>query len=201
MGCDIHTIAQVFRKGEWSTVADNIADEGRDYHSYAVLANVRNDGGWQAIAEPRGIPEDLKSVGTDTDVYTILLPHALDRWLGDHSHSWLLLSEMVDFLEKTIKPMTFFQKGVVTREEYLRFKASGETPTSWCRSIGGGQVVVVKEADIASCPEYTHVDFKWPRGSEESVWYFIECIEALTKISQEYEVPTDKVRFVFGFDS
>lgn len=142
MGCDIHTIAQVFQDGKWDTVADNIGDEDRQYHSFAVLAGVRNDG-WPVISQPRGIPKDMNLEGADYYHYRILLPLNLEKWLGDHSHSWLLLSEMLEFLEKTIKPMVYSQKGVVDKVDYLAYKKDGTLPSSWCRSVGGGAVVVV----------------------------------------------------------
>ena len=61
----------------------------RDYFLFSILADMRNtDPKIPCIAEPRGIPDDLSN-----EVQAVF-----DTWGADgHSHSWLLLSEVLDW--------------------------------------------------------------------------------------------------------
>lgn len=86
MGCDIHTMLVVARKGDdrdYRIVGSGVL-QGRDYALFAILAGVRNRDEWKItpIAEPRGLP-----VGFEVD------PEDLYR-LGDHSFSWLSPDEL-----------------------------------------------------------------------------------------------------------
>lgn len=204
MGCDIHTIAQVFFDGKWRTVDENLADEPRNYSSFAMLAGVRKGSiDLPLISPPRGIPDDLiaDSAELENNIFQVYLPLTLEKWLGDHSHSWLLLSEMQEFYEKKVKGKTYLQKGVVNREDYLKYKSTGEPITSWSGSVGGGSTLVVSENQINEWPYYTHVDFSWTREMESAAWSFKEYMDELVKLSQQYDEPADHVRFVFGFDN
>lgn len=108
MGCDIHTIARVKTQDGWKNVARNIGDEVRNYHAFSVLADVRNGRGvagrytgeqWEPIAQPRGLPADLarpEQVSFLNDD-TILDGNVV--WLGDHSHSYLTLKEILDYYQ------------------------------------------------------------------------------------------------------
>jgi hypothetical protein len=99
MGADIHGVLQSRFKndrGEWSSwwSEEEIYDT-RHYLMFSYLADVRNYHGVRPISEPRGLPEDFKVGGIDYDNGE----HNLDGrriWMGDHSPSWLLLSEIRD---------------------------------------------------------------------------------------------------------
>jgi hypothetical protein len=104
MGCDIRILLQRFDQGEWATVHTNWKEDltkgdykdtydlksrpeawnpfgylWRDYTVFGFLAGVRHEAKFEPICEPRGWPD-----GFDSEVR-----------LGDHSHSWLLLSEII----------------------------------------------------------------------------------------------------------
>ncbi len=104
MGCDIHCYAEVFEKGTWVKVGNvfrldefrqewNRSEYGdqpitsRNYGLFGWLADVRNYSRVPAISQPRGVPNDVsKEVAKE-----------INEWDGDgHSHSWLLLSEMIN---------------------------------------------------------------------------------------------------------
>jgi hypothetical protein len=87
MGCDIHGVIQAKPNDVWVTVG--ILPGLRDYRSFSRLANVRNDRDITPISEPRGLPEGF--VVDNSHVYDL---NGIDIWLGDHSHSWLLVSEI-----------------------------------------------------------------------------------------------------------
>jgi len=206
MGTDIHTIAQVKKDEKWETVAHNIGDEWRSYHSYAVLAGVRNGLSlagmkifkWQPISLPRGLPEDLDLVDQEVSIepYFDGYETRKTKWLGDHSHSWLTLSELSTHLEK-IKDGKRRVVGILTKEHYLETLALGKEPESWCSGVGGPNVTIVHETDnIENC---THVRCAWTRKNEDLLEYLFICVKELSEIAQKYGV--DDVRFVFGFDS
>lgn len=83
MGCDIHGHVEFKKDGvwhNWSTV-----DIDRNYDLFAKMANVRNDGTVEPVADPRGVPMDI-SMEVAMDI---------NQWDCDgHSHSWLSGPEM-----------------------------------------------------------------------------------------------------------
>lgn len=101
MGCDIHSVAidtngKPIEGGNWADGAE--ANEGkhwftgegepfgwRNYGVFGFLAGVRNYSGIAPISEPRGLPADIAA------------PHGDEHWLGDHSFSWLSVSELEAF--------------------------------------------------------------------------------------------------------
>lgn len=104
MGCDIHVLVQKRDHDCWLTVepGPSLMDDGypvyedRSEVTFGMLAGVRNDT-LPPISEPKGIPDDLRerTVSTrdwgggpsgDLDVD--------DKYLGNHSHSWLTLAEI-----------------------------------------------------------------------------------------------------------
>ena len=76
MGCDIHVHVEIKVAGKWEHY--NHPRVGRWYELFARMADVRNDGGVDPIARPRGMPDGC-SVGT-------LVSCRAD---DGHSHSWL----------------------------------------------------------------------------------------------------------------
>lgn len=81
MGCDIHLIGQRHNGTEWETV-ETAAFGYRSYALFGFLADVRNYSAVKPISEERGRPEDFSD---DDDA------------LGDHSFSWLSVSELLAF--------------------------------------------------------------------------------------------------------
>ena len=107
MGCDIHSYAEVLNSstGEWEIVGDTFPlseydkewygkDFGprpfdwRSYSMFGFLAGVRNYSCCEPLAAPRGLPKDMsKEVSAE----------AIDWGFDGHSHSWLMLRDLVEF--------------------------------------------------------------------------------------------------------
>jgi hypothetical protein len=62
----------------------------RDYGLFGFLAGVRNYACCEPLAPPRGLPEDCDQSGG-------CAPNDIEDLSGFHSHSWLLLSELLSF--------------------------------------------------------------------------------------------------------
>lgn len=73
----------------------------RSYLTFSHLAGVRNYEDVIPIDKPRGLPDDmselLQRVSRDylsTDECDAITEEYGESWLGDHSHSWLTLTEL-----------------------------------------------------------------------------------------------------------
>jgi hypothetical protein len=224
MGCDIHMSYEIKKDGAWETLDwkapyikgtntdgslnldyDKLFDDPlyvhRNYDLFAILADVRNGRGFAGIqtgegfnpiSEPRGLPEDLsQSIREDSD-----------SWNADgHSHSWLLLSEVVNY----DYDQTTTQYGMVGETEYKEWLAKGK-PNSWSGGVGGPNVVHITNgqmdeiiADETQKTEgnhyYTRVE--WQETYRDAVgphWF------ALMKNLEE-RFGIDNVRLVFWFDN
>jgi len=175
MGCDIHPYVEVRSNGKWEKSDVNVPDD-RNYWAFAKLANVRNGVGFAGsdtgntivpISEPRGLPDDTsicESTGID---------------LGDHSHSWVLLSELlaVNFNE----PVT--QRGLVKHDVAEAFRKHGILPRKWCSGVWGN-----------GSDEYEQLEWNEPLYDAASL--LPKIIAAISNLG----APED-VRLVFGFDS
>lgn len=198
----------------------------RNYNFFAILANVRNGRGFaglptgtgfKPIAEPRGYPTDLGDLGP------LIGMDELDGiWMGDHSHSWVTLTELLAVEWNTAKTV---HTGVVSPAEYVEWKEKG-IPSSWCGGVGGGSTLVVSNAEmevlfakgevtkedggvfgrrrdkpIGAISYYTSVT--WTSTYADSVGSEVMAfIERLKTLCTEWaEGDTDRVRLVFGFDS
>jgi hypothetical protein len=113
--------------------------QSRNYTLFAALADVRNDGGVEPIAEPRGIPDD---VGDD-------FRKLADYWGVDgHSHSYHTLADLYEYdLDGDVT-----YTGLISETSYLRLKEEGYGvdpyvgPDSWAGGIGGQGIVTFTEA-------------------------------------------------------
>lgn len=216
MGCDIHLrVERRNDSGRWVDVLppetwnnealDDKTPRGahyfghwfvdQNYHLFALLADVRNDGHTIPICKPRGLPED---VATKED----LNDEGEGWWWGDHSHSWLALSEL-----EQLRSVVVAYTGVLDVAEYDRWKASGDLfPKDWCKSVKGPGIVTCKEDELfmsrgksggfSLLPKATHVEAKWAARGSEALERFLRFVDYL----QRYGKPED-VRLVFGFDS
>lgn len=102
MGCDIHSAVEVRDSdGKWrwddrAVFPDDLRDgqftnapfDWRSYGMFGFLANVRNYSRVPPLADARGLPDDLSPALADEES---------EPWLGDHSHSWLGLNELLAF--------------------------------------------------------------------------------------------------------
>lgn len=196
MGCDIHWIVQTRADNgsPWVTSRDLDADcyDGRNYDLFAQLANVRNGWGFAGtntgegfvpICEPRGLPGDLALVDNHVDE---------DTWLGDHSHSWLTLSELLAYdLDRVA-----VKYGVVDRATYESWDRKG-APSNWCSDVVGPKVVIISDACARAGEPSTYVRIAWStsyRDAGGSFWS--DFVPQLCNLGAP-----DNVRLVFGFDS
>lgn len=100
MGTDIHLFVERRTPDGWESLDtwiegrrgyaypswDNRFYSDRNYDLFAVLADVRNSGGFKPISPSRGLPGDLSP---NLRKYS---------QLGDnHNHSWLMLRELVEY--------------------------------------------------------------------------------------------------------
>ena len=213
MGTDIHTIAQIKSNysGKWETKADNIANEWRSYDTFAVLANVRNGygfagcdtgEGWEPIDEPRGLPNGIEtSHKWNWD--------AREKWLGDHNHSWVTLAELKSAIKKyESKPYKI--NGVLRRENFLKWQATGGTPNSWCGGVSGWSIRQVSDKEFIKLKktglgaDVTHIETSWEVPALSRLTYLRNCIRHLELIkdtSYDDDLSDDDIRMVFGFDS
>jgi hypothetical protein len=145
MGCDIHIYAEKLINGRWQKITgfknryDENSDEpyfGRNYELFAILAGVRNGSGFAGcdtgdpvipISEPRGLPEDVSSdIKAESD----------ELGVDGHSHSWLLISEI---LKANIGSSKIVKRGWVDLDAFKEFLENGH-PGSWCGGVSGNGV-------------------------------------------------------------
>jgi len=221
MGTDIHSIAQIKKNGAWMTVARAIADDDRNYDSFAVLADVRNGQGfagivtgegWRPISQPRGLPADLlvnvkhgsPSIPTETWYYQFDKDHSDPQtsfFLGEHSHSWVTLKEIETHWAEFVAHGHYLRHGIMARDVYLKMVKDGIPPQSWSGGIDGRGIKVVDQLDFTEASDATHVRCQWPVPAAEALRYLKQVIQELQQIRVNLGVAADDVRFVFGFDS
>lgn len=168
---------------------------GRNYDLFGILADVRNGRGFAGvktgegfnpIAQPKGLPEDV----------SIEVQKESDRWDGDgHSHSYFTIKELLEFNWNQLS----MKQGWVDKKEYQSYLENG-VPDSWCGGVIGPNVLHVPNSDILtedlpSVKKYTSV--QWGTTYRATVGEtFFESIKKL----QEFGADED-VRIVFWFDN
>lgn len=228
MGCDIHPrVEEKKPDGKWVDITDFLClhypevitiINHRNYTVFSVLANVRNNGDINPIDDPRGFPEDSIYYGSEYTGYKIPQPKGqLDLlsyeegysseeddtiFLGDHSHSWVGLEELLDY----DWDQTFEDSGWVDMESY-RSMGKVTIPKSWCGDIGGGGVEKVTNEEMdrlcatylegtqLSKHFYTYVT--WKVSYREYTADFVAAINRLHK----FIINPNNLRLIFGFDS
>ena len=218
MGCDIHSVAQVRKNNNWTTVAAEIAGDNRNYNTFACLANVRNGYGFAGsdtgdgfipIAQPRGLPRDF-TIEREYHPLPNGVEHPYDAderslWMGDHSHSWLLLSELEEYFERHAKSKSM-RRAFVSEEEFKQIYGTNRTPEVAYGLIGGKDVLCLSARDYHAREEpipegaKVYVQYAWQVTYEE-VTKLKEIIDELRKIASQNAVTKEDVRYVFGFDS
>jgi hypothetical protein len=208
MGCDIHSVIQIkprYRAG-WKTVALDVGDN-RDYDSFAVYANVRNGSGfagvdtgegWKPISEPRGLPEDFTDVERDSE--SDENSNLVSQWMGDHSWSWLLLSEIEQAWEM-LDGQQYELHGIVERKHWEETLAKGQPPKEWCGGITGANITIVDEAIAKESAVGSHVRCAWKLPAHSRLYTMRNHLAIMRAIAEAEQVKPDEVRIVFGFDS
>lgn len=143
MGCDIHDYVEVYENGHWRKLGKVFIDrfekeynkkevlsehpyDNRNYALFGLLAGVRNQT-IPSIMVPRGVPEDA------SDEYLKIVE---DYGCDGHSHSHFTLQELLDY---PLYKFEFEREGVVSSEEYKRFKKEG-SPNGWSGGAFGTNI-------------------------------------------------------------
>lgn len=175
MGCDIHAVFQAKEAGRWVTVASTYR-ENRDYKLFAWLAGVRNRDDVTPISEPRGLPRDFRRRDDD-------------KWMGDHSHSWLDLDEI---LNAPLPSNNEIMRGGIVSREFLARWDGRSRPNDYCQGIAG-PMISVAQSIATMTDQTTHVNIDWPAPADEFEYFLKEA----RRLRDTYS----EVRMVFGFDS
>lgn len=209
MGTDIHTVFQKKTPNGWEDIPHNYEEE-RHYFLFSWLAGVRNGYGFAGvptydpivpISPPRGIPADfqfddssahmtpLKMLGRRAEYYEddVNAEGMVEYWMGDHSYSWLLGSEILS----APSPGIVKRVGVISREQYDAWDRISQ-PDNWCGDISGRDVRIDEHPHVND--DATHVRVTWMRDSLQDLEYFINEVKRLVELHGE-------IRIVFGFDS
>lgn len=164
----------------------------RNYDMFAQLADVRNGRGFAGIktgegfipiSKPRGLPEGYAPPDVDDE----------ELWLGDHSHSWLTLAELLAY---DIERCTTHQ-GVLSKAEWEAWDRKGP-PRGWCGDVMGPGVRIVSDEVARSGDEpFTYVRVHWGITYRQAGGIFwSDFVPALQKLGAP-----ENVRIIFGFDS
>lgn len=220
MGTDIHgRIQRRYQHGDGRYEDVGEIERDRNYTVFAILANVRNGSGFagirthnpiEPISDPRGLPDDLGFKGADWSEFddpAIKEPKCKpvsygDFEFGDHSQSWLTLSEILAWPHWDEKIHLY---GYLERAEYERVIATGDTPKEWCGGVSGPSVVCTEHAAVqgGTAPEnWTNVLYEWDVPLREHVQTFRLWLDYLkSKYGWMLERDPDAIRVVFGFAS
>lgn len=172
MGCDIHGMYE--RKGRWSWVNAGDPDIGRNYTTFAILADVRNEGGIPPISQPRLSFDEIADWDFDvSDEFRALTKH----WSSDgHSHSYVTLKELKAY---DINQKYYSHRLITSKDDEGRI-------TGTCAMTTGKHLGEVGETSIFGV-----------FGSES--WdKFVAYGEAVAK---QFNLTDEEVRFVFFFDN
>ena len=230
MGTDIHSIAQVKRDGRWTTVAIGIDGDQRNYNTFAMLANVRNDygfagyrtsTGFPVIHEPRGLPEDLK---TNEDNGLLInktdLVCAWD-WGGNEIPIDSPDARRVKYLDEepmylgdhsfswcTLTELRTFIENVAKKTEtrivgivdLAAYNLHKQTCQRYTNWCGMISGPGIVVESDPPGPRATHVQTSWPVNAAAES-RLCEIEAALTLVAERAGVAPEKIRFVYGFDS
>jgi hypothetical protein len=196
MGTDIRIYAEQHVNGRWQFIGEMIKNmyyeydpeheapyhpkdlyDRRNYSLFAILADVRNDEGYEYIASPRGIPDDLSPE----------VKSWFESFQDDaHYASWLTLEELVNFdwHEKRIQRYA----RVDERVAHLFHPERGFPFREWPEGIQCSYSRMHKEDE--------HCNASWTETYAEAAG--LDFMELLGTFSQQYGASKD-VRFVFWF--
>lgn len=188
----------------------------RNYEIFAMLADVRNYYNIPYIAEPRGFPadmtEELKAWHADKSEESwpddVLYGRNLAE-VGDHSASYVLLSEVLEYI-KADHGIPF--KGLVKLEQWsedweTRWNSNEEKGLSFCGSVGGYGTLIVSEVDaikikrgeLQVAPEaWVFVNAHWTsKFNHQNHWFIDNIVPVFASLSADPR----NIRLIFNFDS
>jgi hypothetical protein len=177
--------------------------DDRNYDVFAILANVRNGYGFAGvdtgdgfvpISEPRGLPEDLSPEIADVlareeddaeDDFDWSDPQYF--WMGDHSHSWLTVLEILDYdWTRTTK-----KRGWVDPWQFQVWRRDGK-PTMWSGSIEGPSIEHISNVAMARLLDGGEIEWEGDEpspGSYDSRPYST----SLQRSMREWDLPAGSV--------
>lgn len=157
MGTDISMYAEIRKNRRWIKVGDKFKNgwyrendkidewnkpytdhpyDSRNYDLFAILADVRNGSGFAGcvtshgfnpISQPKGLPEDVTDeVRNELEDY-------------GYGYSYFTLKELKDYDWN----QTVTHVGVITEEQYVEMKETGQNPTSRSGGVWGKDIVTV----------------------------------------------------------
>jgi len=232
MGTDIHAVVQRRKNGQWITYAEGY--ESRNYDVFSILADVRNGhgfagcktgDGFKPISAPKGIPTDLVYVGNPTypsvavdggfrpfpGSYRDQYKEEKTYNLGDHSHSWLTLDELLSIdMGSVVKKF-----GCVSAPDFEKIgdyfkKYRHEPKCSYFGGVSGPNTITMEESDylvhkqLNTLPEGKdiHVQTWWNETYGEALGLkFSLWLIQLLKDALQFGCDLKSIRVVFGFDS
>ena len=184
MGTDIHAVWQRPVLVAWEDV-ESSWEQNRHYRLFGWLADVRNGRGFAGVVTgdpitpislPRGLPED----------FSIEEEKHEGKWMGNHSHGWLLLREIL------AAPIPKSREAGVVSLEFYRSWDGVTPPEFYSGGIWGQGLKTDVIGDIDD--QTTHVQIWWDGDLKQEFSYFLEEAKRI-----EAEYPGS--RLVFGFDS
>lgn len=223
MGCDIHLYVEARgSNNEWAsrdkwTKQEATEDEpeywdvddeyygSRNYRLFSILAGVRNNElrgetgePIVPIAEPRGLPPNVCE-----------LVRAISDCMGydGHSHSWLTLRELMEFNWEQTATLRGWVDGLTYKNWIKWARARGESPSSSCTSVDGGNVQHITEPEmlellrnpvaIDEILQRTYCQVEWTQP-----YYYVAQEFLGTVIPRLWKLGSpDNVRIVFWFDN
>ncbi len=221
MGCDIHAIVQRKNSDDvWETIElpEHVSSalHQRDYDVFAILAGVRGD--ITPISEPRGLPEDFEST---QDEYGTVFAGAdpivrdadgdlisYDRYMGDHSYSWLTLAELNEYSWAGLVK----HYGFVAHKDYWGWnkydRAEMRDPRSYCKGASGPTIVIVSDEEGRNLPRPKRDDSGFGGTYVQCSWW-VPVTEAAGRLytvvmpylNEQAQNQPERIRLVFGFDS
>lgn len=217
MGADIHGVIATYPiktrvatpQGIKITDLNLVTMLDRDYDSFAILADVRNEDDFNFISEPRGIPKWLK-MGKNG-----YLDDIENCWLGEHSFSWINLKELLDFdwsqevTKQRVVPLEEYARWSKDRAIRAKFNIPLVAPREYSSSVSGATVVIHDDSPdldmenlLGDVTKHHYVRCSWVEKYFETtplIWNKVipqmlaQCKKDNTTYARTY--------FVFGFDS
>jgi hypothetical protein len=190
----------------------------RHYGLFSVLADVRNRTGrgtvtMQKVEVPE-VGEVEFAYDTDDGGHDPLVPLDLPRGTPDdanegwrtftshdfvHDSTWFTLAE----LEAGPWDQVIHEQAIVSEQEYLTWRDTGQIPQMHSRGIGGPgmRVVTVDEYEAGERGQQTAVDFRWIgrtvyEDAPNSWWLTLTVMQLVAP-----EGDPEKVRLLLAFDS
>ena len=117
---------------EWNTPLTDHPYDDRNYDLFAILADVRNRHGFNPIAATKGFPDDM----------TPEVRERLEDW--GYGNSWYTLKELKEYDWN----QTVTHSGVISEEQYIHMKETGEHPDCWSRACSGRDIVTVDSSTM-----------------------------------------------------